>query len=81
MIFKKVEITRQNSVDVTILENVNLWFASGCFNGKITLYINELVFTNLKLHRAFWIPDNMIDFETIEEIGVKCDVFKIKAYL
>ena len=78
MVFKKVEITKQNSTDITVLENAKIWFTSGVFTGKITLHINELVFTNLRLCNAFWIPDNMIDFKTNDDSK---DIFMIKVYL
>ena len=78
MIFKKVEIIKQNSADITILENVRLWFTEGVFTGKITLFVNDFEFTNLRIRNAFWITDNMIEFKSCDDSK---DILTIKAYL
>lgn len=80
MIFKKVEIVKVNSTELTVLENVKVWFTSGIFTGNITLYIDKLVFNNIKMKNAFWIPDNLIEFKTNDDLK-DIDLFEIKAYL
>ena len=78
MKFKKVEITKENSTDITVLENVKLWFTGGISDEKITLFVGDFTFTDLKIRNAFFIPDNMIEFKSKYDSK---EVFTIKAYL
>lgn len=81
MIFKKVEIYIKNSTEIVVLENIKVWFST-IAGSDIYLYIGELEFDNITLKKGFWIPDNLITFETIEDLKDKDRViFKIKAYL
>lgn len=81
MIFQKVEIIKVNSTELTILENMKVWFSSNISNDLMNLHIGDLTFTNIRLKRAFWIPDNLIAFETQTDSKENREIFEIKAYL
>lgn len=77
MKFKKVQITKENSTEVTILENTPVWFSYTLGS----LHVGDLSFTGVEVINIFWIPDNVINFQTIKKYDKIQDIFIIKAYL